>query len=82
MQSKTKTDAARIAADLKKAALRADVERERIASSELVKGIEIGAETAIEDRKLTIDSDKNEARDILDGVKLGYEMTKGEKGGE
>ena len=82
LQSKTKTDAARIAADLKKAALRADVERERIASSELVKGIEIGAETAIEDRKLTIDSDKNEARDILDGVKLGYEMTKGEKGGE
>ena len=60
VQSKMQTDAARIAADLKKAALRADVEREKIESSEFMKGIEIGADVTIEGRK--IDAEKEQRK--------------------
>jgi len=74
------TDAARIAADLKKAALRAEVDRERISSAEMIKGIEIGTDTAIDLQKLEIEKKRNEAKELLDGVRIGYEVSKGSKG--
>lgn len=82
VQSKIKTDAARIAADLKKAGLRADLEREKIASSEFMKGVEIGAEATIEDRKITVDEEKNEAKQMLEGIRVGYETTKDSERGD
>ena len=78
--SKMQTDAARIAADLKKAALRAEVDRERISSAEMIKGIEIGTDTAIDLQKLEIEKKRNEAKELLDGVRIGYEVSKGSKG--
>jgi len=77
--SKMQTDAARIAADLKKAALRAEVDRERISSAELIKGIEIGVDSSIDVQKLALEKKKNEAKELLDGVRIGYEVAKESK---
>ena len=77
--SKMQTDAARIAADLKKAALRAEVDRERISSAELIKGIEIGVDSSIDIQKLEIEKKRNEAKELLDGVRIGYEVAKENK---
>jgi hypothetical protein len=79
VSSKMQTDAARIAADLKKAALRAEVDRERISSAELIKGIEIGVDSSIDIQKLEIEKKKNEAKELLDGVRIGYEVAKENK---
>ena len=76
VQAKMQSDAARIAADLKKAALRADIEREKIDSSELLKGMEIGADTVIENRKIDIHEEEIEADNLLKGIKAGSEITK------
>jgi hypothetical protein len=58
VQAKMQSDAARIAADLKKAALRADVEREKMESAEMLKGMEIGAETVAFRRNKAWKSDR------------------------
>ena len=79
VESRMQTDAARIAADLKKAALRADIDREKISSAEFIKGLEVGADASMDMKKMEIDKKKNEARELLDGVRLGYEMTKGKE---
>jgi len=77
VQSKMQTDAARIAADLKKAALKAEVEREKIESSELMKGIEIGSDVALESKKIEIEERQAEEENLLKGIKLGNEIVKG-----
>ncbi len=77
VQSKMQTDAARIAADLKKAALKAEIEREKIESSELMKGIEIGSDVALESRKIEIEEKQSEEENLLKGIKLGNEIVKG-----
>ena len=77
--SKMQTDAARIAADLKKAALRAEIDRERISSSEMIKGIEIGVDSSMDIRKLDMEKKRNEAKELLDGLRIGYEVAKGNK---
>jgi hypothetical protein len=79
VQSKMQTDAARIAADLKKAALRADIEREKIESSEFMKGVEIGADVTIEGRKLDAEKEQSETESFLDAVRIGNELAKGNK---
>ena len=76
VQSKMQTDAARIAADLKKASLRAEVDRERIDSNEMLKGMEVGAEATLENRKMDIEESDAEADKILKGIKIGNEITK------
>tara|TARA_Y100000814_G_scaffold222326_1_gene166455 strand:- start:185 stop:1012 length:828 start_codon:yes stop_codon:yes gene_type:complete len=76
VQAKMQSDAARIAADLKKAALRADVEREKMESAEMLKGMEIGADTVIENRKIDVQEDEIEAEKLLEGIKLGSQITK------
>ena len=76
VQAKMQSDAARIAADLKKAALRADVEREKMESAEMLKGMEIGADTVIENRKIDVQEDEMEAEKLLEGIKLGSQITK------
>ena len=70
------SDAAKIAADLKKASLRAEIDREKIESAELMKGMEIGADTVIENRKIDSEDSKTEAEELMKGIKLGYEITK------
>jgi len=77
VQSKMQTDAARIAADLKKAALKAEIEREKIESSELMKGIEIGSDVALESKKIEIEEKQSEEENLLKGIKLGNEIVKG-----
>jgi hypothetical protein len=77
VQSKMQTDAARIAADLKKAALKAEVEREKIESSELMKGIEIGSDVALESKRIEIEEKQTEEENLLKGIKLGNEIVKG-----
>tara|TARA_R110001632_G_scaffold153606_3_gene271602 strand:- start:216 stop:2693 length:2478 start_codon:yes stop_codon:yes gene_type:complete len=76
VQSKMQTDAARIAADLKKASLRAEVDRERIDSNEMLKGMEIGAEATLENRKMDIEESDAEGDKILKGIKIGNEITR------
>jgi len=76
VQAKMQSDAARIAADLKKAALRADVEREKMESAEMLKGMEIGAETVIENRKIDVQEDEIEAEKLLEGIKLGNQIVR------
>ena len=76
VQSKMQSDAARIAADLKKASLRAELEREKIESHEMLKGMEIGAEATLENRKMDIEENDAEAENFLKGIKIGNEITK------
>lgn len=76
VQSKMQSDAARIAADLKKASLRAELEREKIESHEMLKGMEIGAEATLENRKMDIEEGDIEADKFLKGIKIGNEITK------
>ena len=70
------SDAARIAADLKKASLRAELEREKMESHEMLKGMEIGAEATLENRKMDIEENDAEAENFLKGIKIGNEITK------
>jgi len=79
VQSKMQSDAARIAADLKKASLRADLEREKIESHEMLKGMEIGAEATLENRKMDIEEGDVEAEKFLKGIKIGNEITRESK---
>ena len=76
VQSRMQSDAAKIAADLKKASLRAEIDREKIESAQLIKGMEIGADTVIENRKIDSEDSKTEAEELMKGIKLGYEITK------
>jgi hypothetical protein len=76
VQSKMQSDAARIAADLKKASLRAELEREKIESHEMLKGMEIGAEATLENRKMDIEEGDLEAEKLLKGIKIGNEITR------
>ena len=76
VQSKMQSDAARIAADLKKASLRAELEREKIESHEMLKGMEIGAEATLGNRKMDIEENDAEAENFLKGIKIGNEITK------
>ena len=76
VQSKMQSDAARIAADLKKAALRAELEREKMESHEMLKGMEIGAEATLENRKMDIEEGDIETEKFLKGIKIGNEITK------
>jgi hypothetical protein len=79
VQSKMQSDAARIAADLKKAALRAELEREKMESHEMLKGMEIGAEATLENRKMDIEEGDIETEKFLKGIKIGNEITKESK---
>ena len=79
VQSKMQSDAARIAADLKKASLRAELEREKIESHEMLKGMEIGAEATLENRKMDIEENDVEAEKFLKGIKIGNEITRESK---
>jgi len=79
VQSKMQSDAARIAADLKKASLRAELEREKIESHEMLKGMEIGAEATLENRKMDIEEGDVEAEKFLKGIKIGNEITRESK---
>tara|TARA_R110000824_G_scaffold104728_3_gene248403 strand:+ start:1135 stop:3612 length:2478 start_codon:yes stop_codon:yes gene_type:complete len=76
VQSKMQSDAARIAADLKKASLRAEIEREKMESHEMLKGMEIGAEATLENRKMDIEEGDLEAEKLLKGIKIGNEITR------
>lgn len=76
VQSKMQSDAARIAADLKKASLRAEIDREKMESHEMLKGMEIGAEATLENRKMDIEEGDLEAEKLLKGIKIGNEITR------
>lgn len=74
LDSKMKTDAARIAADLEKAGIRADTDQKRLDSQELIAGVEIGRDFALADKKGEKDDLDRDSRDMLEGLKLGQKI--------
>ena len=59
-----------------KASLRAEIEREKMESHEMLKGMEIGAEATLENRKMDIEEGDLEAEKLLKGIKIGNEITR------
>jgi hypothetical protein len=45
-------------------------------SAEMLKGMEIGAETVIENRKIDVQEDEIEAEKLLEGIKLGNQIVR------
>ena len=71
LEAKTMTDAARIAADLKKAELRDDTERSRIKSKEFLTGFERGSDSELQAEKIEKDADDRTSREVIEGAKIG-----------
>jgi hypothetical protein len=71
LDAKTKTDAARIAADLKKAEIRDDTERARIKSKEFLTGFESAVEEDLEASRLEQENKDRTSKEVIEGVKIG-----------
>lgn len=71
LEAKTKTDASRIAADLRKAQIRDETERLRIKSKEFLTGFETAATADLEGKKIDKDSRDRTSREVIEGAKLG-----------
>ena len=74
VESKLKTDAARIAADMEKAQMRADIDRERIASSEMISGVEVGRDFALAEDENTNKAKDRDSKDMIEGLKIGEKI--------
>ena len=71
LEAKTKTDASRIAADLRKAQIKDETERLRIKSKEFLTGFETAAKADIESEKILKDDKDRISREVIEGAKLG-----------
>ena len=84
LQSKMKTDAARIAADLKKAEERVEVDLKKIRSKEMLTGLEVGKDISIASKEDSQKSKERMSKDAVEGFKIGKEIGKDmrEEGGK
>tara|TARA_R110002167_G_scaffold1385_9_gene6354 strand:- start:3720 stop:6158 length:2439 start_codon:yes stop_codon:yes gene_type:complete len=71
LEAKTKTDASKIAADLRKAQIKDETERLRIKSKEFLTGFETAAQTDVEAGKVLKDDKDRVSREVIEGAKLG-----------
>ena len=71
LEAKTKTDASRIAADLRKAQIKDETERLRIKSKEFLTGFETAAKADVEAEKVSKDDKDRISREVIEGAKLG-----------
>ncbi len=71
LEAKTKTDASRIAADLRKAQIKDETERLRIKSKEFLTGFETAAKADVEAEKVSKDDKDRVSREVIEGAKLG-----------
>lgn len=71
LEAKTKTDASRIAADLRKAQIKDETERLRIKSKEFLTGFETAATADLEVEKIEKDDKDRTSREVIEGAKLG-----------
>jgi hypothetical protein len=71
LDAKTKTDASRIAADLRKAQIKDETERLRIKSKEFLTGFETAATADLEAEKIGKDDKDRTSREVIEGAKLG-----------
>jgi hypothetical protein len=76
VESKIKADAAKIAADLKKAEDRLEVEKQKITSSEMLAGLNAGKDVAIATKDDENRKADRIAREAAEGLKMGMEMAK------
>jgi hypothetical protein len=75
LDAKTKTDASRIAADIRKTEIRDETERLRIRSQELLTGFETAAKADLEADKLSKDDKDRVSREIIEGVRIGSKVS-------
>lgn len=76
VESKIKSDAARIAADMKKAEDKLDIERERIASDQMLAGLDFGRDIVLADKSDDNKKKDRAAREAAEGLKIGLEVAK------
>ena len=74
IESKVKTDAAKIAADLKKAEDRNEIEKERISSQEFLTGLKVGSDVGLAHAEMSDKNDERTAKELLEGVNTGIKM--------
>jgi len=74
IESKVKTDAAKIAADLKKAEDRNEIEKERISSQEFLTGLKVGSDVGLAHAEMSDKNDERTAKELLEGVNTGMKM--------
>jgi len=74
IQSKMKTDAARIAADLKKAEERAEIDLKKIKSKEMLTGLEVGKDIAIATKEDSRKKADQMSREAVEGFRIGKEI--------
>ena len=74
LQHKMKVDASRIAADLKKAKDRLEVEKDRITSNEMLTGMQAGKDAVIENLKLDNKKRAESAKELVEGLKVGLDV--------
>jgi hypothetical protein len=74
IESKVKTDAAKIAADLKKAEDRNEIEKERISSQEFLTGLKVGSDVGLAHAEMSEKNDERTAKELLEGVNTGIKM--------
>ena len=73
-RSKMKTDAARIAADLKKAEERAEIDLKKIKSKEMLTGLEVGKDIAIATKEDSRKKADQMSREAVEGFRIGKEI--------
>ena len=74
VESKVKTDAAKIAADLKKAEDRNEIEKEKISSQEFLTGLKVGSDVGLAHAEMSDKNDERTAKELLGGVNTGLKM--------
>ena len=74
VESKVKTDAAKIAADLKKAEDRNEIEKEKISSQEFLTGLKVGSDVGLAHAEMSDKNDERTAKELLEGVNTGLKM--------
>mgnify|MGYP003146730674 CR=1 FL=1 len=74
VESKIKSDAARIAADLKKAEERLELERDKITSHEMLTGLQVGKDVGLANVEHSRKEKSQVAKDLLDGIKTGMDV--------
>jgi len=71
LDAKTKTDASRIAADLRKAQIKDETDRLRIKSNEFLSGFETAAKSSVQSDRATGEDKDRTSREVIEGAKLG-----------
>jgi len=74
VESKIKSDAARIAADLKKAEERLELERDKSTSHEMLTGLQVGKDVGLANVEHSRKEKSQVAKDLLDGIKTGMDV--------